>query len=595
MLLNFDFTFILLHLSTILVLILTYLILKMKNKKQISYAFLCVLAFMTLWNIGSLAEKYINYLFDYTSMLAIKLCFISICFISVSFLYLGIIFAKTRILFNWKQIFVFVIPVISTILILTNEKHYLYFVKFSIYRNEAIYGSYFPIHTFYSYGCIFIALCILTYFSIKNSGFFSKQSLLIITGSMFPIIINLIYTYDILRISFYSTPIAFSIAVIFYALAIFKFDFLNVVPIALQTVVDRIPDCFIIINEDLNIIDYNRPFVNSFSKIINFKRNDNIIDIFNSNPELSINETKFTNLITTVTNERKSIKFEYHLFERYYNIDITPIIKNKKYIGTIILFRDTTEQKLDHEKLKQQEKLSILGKLIGGIAHSFKSPILSIFGYTEDIQIAVEDINKLSNGNLSPEIKAELDKINEAADLVIKYIKNMENTIGAVMSHIESEELIIKSESFTTDEFINEIQNYGYMCDFKINAEKNIVVNGGNKSVLMLVFDALINNSIFAYNEIQKEAIIYIDIAKKNNSIKFIVKDYAGGIPKEVADKIFNEVNTTKGTQGTGLGLILSQALLTASFRGSSMTLETCESVGTTWTISIPVIKAPKA
>jgi hypothetical protein len=118
------------------------------------------------------------------------------------------------------------------------------------------------------------------YFSIKNLGFFSRQSYLIIIGSIVPLIINVLVTFNITWLPSYATSIAFSFAVICYAISIIKFNFLNIAPIALQTVVDRISDSFIVINEECDIIDYNKTFSDRFNAIIDIKRGNNVLNIF---------------------------------------------------------------------------------------------------------------------------------------------------------------------------------------------------------------------------------------------------------------------------------------------------------------------------
>ena len=95
-------------------------------------------------------------------------------------------------------------------------------------------------------------------YSIKNSGFFSKQSIIFLLGFAVPVVVNILGTYSILPMTVYLTPISFGIAVILFAFAIFRFQFLNTSPIALQRIVDRISDSYVIINENYTIIDFNK-------------------------------------------------------------------------------------------------------------------------------------------------------------------------------------------------------------------------------------------------------------------------------------------------------------------------------------------------
>ena len=88
---------------------------------------------------------------------------------------------------------------------------------------------------------------------IRNSGFFSKQSLCIIIGCALPLVVNILGTLNIITITTYTTPISFSFTMLFFAIAIFKFNFLKTTPIALQRIVDRISDSYIILNENYEI------------------------------------------------------------------------------------------------------------------------------------------------------------------------------------------------------------------------------------------------------------------------------------------------------------------------------------------------------
>ena len=54
----------------------------------------------------------------------------------------------------------------------------------------------------------------------------------------------------------------------------------------------------------------------------------------------------------------------------------------------------------------------------------------------------------------------------------------------------------------------------------------------------------------------QYNKIVELNLYKKDENICIEVKDMAGGIPKEVQNKLFKEMITTKGKDGTGLRII---------------------------------------
>ena len=98
----------------------------------------------------------------------------------------------------------------------------------------------------------------------------------------------------------------------------------------------------------------------------------------------------------------------------------------------------------------------------------------------------------------------------------------------------------------------------------------------------------MISNSIQAYNGKPEQNIdLIIDKDNKNNVI-ISVKDYGPGLPKKVLDKLFKEMITTKGKNGTGLGLYMSYSTIKAHFKGD-IVVETAEGQGTTFNIIIPL------
>jgi signal transduction histidine kinase len=104
----------------------------------------------------------------------------------------------------------------------------------------------------------------------------------------------------------------------------------------------------------------------------------------------------------------------------------------------------------------------------------------------------------------------------------------------------------------------------------------------------------LITNAFYAITEKSKQAnegylpTVEISTRRSGSKVELIVKDNGNGIPGPALDKIFQPFFTTKPTgQGTGLGLSLSYDIIKA--HGGTISVETREREGTTFTIELPI------
>ena len=125
--------------------------------------------------------------------------YIGVILVPISLLFSGIIYAKTKIDFSVKFLPLLIIPLISLVIVFTNKYHHLFIVEYSFISTGFVYGKYYIVHEIYSYICIVIGLYYLLYFSIKSSGFFSKQSLLIFIGVLVPLVVVLFSTQGIVE------------------------------------------------------------------------------------------------------------------------------------------------------------------------------------------------------------------------------------------------------------------------------------------------------------------------------------------------------------------------------------------------------------
>ncbi len=601
-----DTEFILLVISTLSIIVLMGNIMRKKPVSQLQNAFATVLITVLVISVGVIAQLACTSFLNIEPIYFENFIYIGTCMLPVALFFVAIIFRNTKIRFKRKYLLLFVIPFLTLAVLYTNQYHHLFYKVYSSNLNEMVYGPYFYVHSIYTYGLLLVSIGIMINASLKNSGSFSKQTILIIIGTMFPILVNLLGTFKIYDMNVCLTPISFSIAVIFYTFAILKFNFLKITPIALQKIVDRISDGYIVLDDDNVITDFNKTFLNIFKlkpenlrskNFINFLNNRNVNKQAISKIEGSIRKAKTTD---------KTISFEQHFPEikKYFKIEITSIKSDNTSLGTLFLLKDITQHKQDMQTIKnnqeilmERERLAALGQLIGGIAHNLKTPIMSIAGAVQGLENLIKEydesiddpmVNSQDHHDIAKDMETWIPKIRT----YLEYMSDIITTVkGQAVALVNNED-----DSFTVGELIkrvnilmkHELKNAYIYMNVIMKADENQILKG-NVNSLVQVVNNMISNAIQAYNG-KHDQNIELEISKKGNDVIFSITDFAGGLPKEVQDKLFKEMVTTKGKNGTGLGLYMSYSNIKAHF-GGDITYKTEEGKGTTFNIIIPIKK----
>lgn len=589
--------------SSIVSLLIIIYISRQKDKNQLQRVFLLDITLVFCWNIGMLLQELLwnkyqidPYIFEY-------FVYIFACFLPVSIFFTGLVFANTKIKIKTKHLLLFIIPIISLIMVWTNKYHHLFYVNYSLNLKENIMGPYYNVYSIYNLVLYAFGLIYLLKYSIKNSGFFSKQAILFTIATLIPLASNILGSFGIINMSVYMTPILFTVTIVLCTLGILKFDFLKITPIAMQRVVDRMSDSFLVVNEDGIITDFNDTFLKAFNIKADSLRNVDFIQFIKSKKTEGINEKLIRTIFekTRTTEKTILIKREIKIGDSYFNIEASGIFSEKTFLGTLILIKDVTQHMQDMETIQEnqnmlmeRERLASLGQLIGGIAHNLKTPIMSISGAAEGISDLVKEYDT-SIGD--PEVTVQ-DHHEIAHDMQewVEKIKSYTEYMSDVITAVKGQAVTMSEEqavSFDIEELMkrvnilmrHELKNALIILNFKINVRGDTTLHG-NINSLVQVINNMVSNAIQAYNgEANKEIDLMVDMSE--DDIVISIKDYAKGLPKEVQEKLFKEMITTKGKNGTGLGLFMSYSTIRAHFNGN-ITFETEEGKGTIFHITLP-------
>ena len=167
------------------------------------------------------------------------------------------------------------------------------------------------------------------------------------------------------------------------------------------------------------------------------------------------------------------------------------------------------------------------------------------------------------------------DIITAVKGQAVAFSDNMFNgfTVGELVKHVD---ILMK----------HELKNALITLNTNVNLDADTSVNG-NINSLVQVINNIISNAIQAYNGEPNKGINFT-LAKEKNNLVISIQDFAGGLPDAVQEKLFKEMITTKGKNGTGLGLFMSYSNIKAHFNGR-MSYKTKKGEGTTFYLEIPL------
>lgn len=570
-----NLTFLILALAFIVLIVLIYSLLKIENRTKLHKHFIildvlfCIhilgLALQILLSNTNIRPIYFEYI-----------TYIGAMYTAVEFMMIAILF-KNKNADTTKAHWLYLVPTILLLILWTNDFHHLFYIEYSTTFAGTVYGPMLYVFMVYSYTLVLAAFIMITIKTVKQSGFFSIQTALVILGALVPVVFNAFGALRIIPSNVYIMPITYTVTAVCFYIAIIRLKALNVIPVTLKAIVDNMSDAFVVISEDGTIADLNKTFIEKFKAFGEIKDKDNLFKIIKASKLLDLDEVQKD--IAEAVEKEATITKEYHIqkdaYERYFEVDFQPV-KSKdgtEYVATLILLRDITTAKKDMEMMLKNESLVMLGELAGGVAHDINTPISAIkSGLLMFKTIAKSDDEKML-----------VERMDSCADKIVTLTNSLRNQIRNIGSNDVSEVNVTAVVKDVAVIIHNELTKNKVTLNLDI--KKDLVVKG-NSAKLSQVITNIVVNAIQAYEN--KGGIVNLVVDKVGDNAIIFVEDFAGGIPENIRDNIGKNILTTKGVSGTGFGLYLAYSVITGAF-GGEITFDTQEGHGTTFYIKIPM------
>jgi signal transduction histidine kinase/CheY-like chemotaxis protein len=244
----------------------------------------------------------------------------------------------------------------------------------------------------------------------------------------------------------------------------------------------------------------------------------------------------------------------------------------------VVVVQDLSQEQKKRRHLERLERLATVGQITAGAAHEFNNNLTSVLGWT---QIAMQ--NTPADTPAASALDIIEDNAQKAKKIFSKLLEMSRSQTGGNERALVSPEDVLND---ALDVLSFELQNASVavrrlfeptqQCYLDADGLGQVIVN-----IIRNAIDAMPNGG---------QLITGLDMDDKN--LVFYFKDNGPGMPKEIADKVFDSFFTTKRDSdvplhgGTGLGLSISRDIIHRM--GGEISVESAAGNGTTFTIVIP-------
>ncbi|NTV64014.1 MAG: PAS domain-containing protein, partial [Oscillochloris sp.] len=545
-----------------------------------------------------------------TAFFWVRVEYVSIVGVPVAWLLMMLAFSeRRRALSRPWLISLLLVPLITLVIVWSPSAIPLFWRSFEIEALSPLTilhverGSWFWLHTSYSYLLLLIGTLILLRSLRSAAGLYRDQSFALLVGVAAPWLVNILYLSSLIPKAFPDpTALAFVITSLAFSWAMRGAGLFDLGPLAYREVFQQMSDGVVVLDPQNRIVDLNAVAAVTLQRPANGLLGASFGDVMAAWPSLV---DRYSDLLSAAEPLHAEVGVQSQSDLQVYDLQVTPLYgARRKLNGRMLVWRDITALKQAMAQIEEQNKQlenqalalqdakaaaeagsQAKSVFLTTMSHELRTPLSAMLGYADLIQydLAEQDTEALDRDLANIKIAGE----------------HLLTMIGGILdfAKIEAGKMKLDLHTFVVGDLVREalasvrplIERHANRLNLEVDAAVETMYADPVK-VRQVLINLLSNAAKFTQSGV---VTLRVRTAAGAGSalMLFEICDTGIGMSKGQVAQLFQEFSQViagpPGQIGTGLGLALSQKL--CNLMGGRITVQSEPGLGTTFLVTLPV------
>lgn len=355
-----------------------------------------------------------------------------------------------------------------------------------------------------------------------------------------------------------------------------EFDHLHLEGSLSQIAMDNAQTCINIVDREGRLIFFNRAAEISSG----YRRQDVLgkpfVEVFYQGRKFDAQGRYLNPLLETLETGREfqeqEQEIEFAGKVRLYNINTRALADGAgRMDGVLMAVRDITNERKPQEKIREAEKLAVLGGVASGLAHELKNSLTALRAIGQMLQISPEDAARF--GRI---IVEECDRLDVIINQLLSLARPSKPRFEAADLHKVIQDVLTlissKASLHNVRIRVDLDGNLPQSMEFDPKLIKQLLLNLCNNALQAMETGGMLSVSTF--------------FAPSRDRVKLRIADTGCGITAKDLPRIFEAFFTTKES-GTGIGLKVCQQIVEA--HGGEIEVRSEVGQGSVFTVDLPL------